>query len=69
MTCVMAEVHLGPFTDFGTPTFFFDKLVEATQDQILYFKNAPHVEVSFRGGRYVFDVLELTGTFKLVRTN
>lgn len=66
---VMADIDLGPYTDSGTPSFFFGKLVDVPGDQISYFTNAPGVEVFFRGGTYLFEVLELTGTFKLVRTN
>ncbi|MBB5060741.1 hypothetical protein HDF16_005477 [Granulicella aggregans] len=69
VTHVMAETDLGPFTDFGTPTFFFGKLVDVTEEQILYFRYAPGVEVLFRGGRYRFESISPTGTFKLVRTN
>jgi len=69
VTHVMAEADLGPFNDFGTPTFFFGKLVEVTEEQILYFKYAPGIEILFRGGRYVFESIAPTGTFKLLRTN
>jgi hypothetical protein len=64
---VMEETDLGPHTDFGTPSFFCGKLVDVPADQISYFTNAPGVEVSFRGGTYLFEVLELTGSFKLLQ--
>jgi hypothetical protein len=54
-------------TDFDTPTFFFGKLIEVTEQQIFYLRYALGLEMTFRGGRYVFEVLELTGLFKFVR--
>ncbi len=67
LTCVMAEADLGPFADFGSPEFFFGRLVEVTGDEIEHFRQAPGVEVHFRAAAYVFEALEPTGSFKLVR--
>ncbi len=67
LTCVMAEADLGPYASFGSPEFFFGKLVEVSENTIQYFKNAPEVEVLFRGARYSFEALAPTGSFKLVR--
>ncbi|WP_263377086.1 hypothetical protein [Granulicella aggregans] len=67
LTCVTAEADLGPFADFGSPEFFFGRLVEVTGDEIEHFRKAPGVEVLFRGAAYVFEVLEPTGSFKLIR--
>jgi hypothetical protein len=63
----MAEADLGPFADFGSPEFFFGRLVEVTGDEIEHFRQAPGVEVHFRAAAYVFEALEPTGSFKLVR--
>lgn len=67
VTCVMAEADLGPFTDFGSPEFFFGRLVEVSHDIIQYLKNAPGVEVRFRGAAYRFEALEPSASFKLVQ--
>ncbi len=63
----MAEADLGPYADFGSPEFFFGRLVEVTGDEIEHFRQAPEVEVLFRGAAYVVEVLEPTGSFKLIR--
>ena len=67
LTCVMAEADLGPFADFGSPEFFFGRLVEVTGDEIEHFRKAPGVEVHFRGAAYRFEELETSAAFKLVR--
>ena len=66
VTCVMAEAELGPFADFGSPEFF-GRLVEVTGDAIEHFRQAPGVEVLFRGAVYRFEALEPSAAFKLVR--
>ncbi|WP_263386027.1 hypothetical protein [Granulicella arctica] len=67
VTHVMATADLGPFASFGFPAFFFGKLVDVSEEQILYFKHAPGVDVIFRGGGYKFEDLEKNGVFKLVK--
>jgi hypothetical protein len=67
LTCVLAEAELGPYADFGSPEFFFGRLVEVTGDEIEHFRQAPGVEVHFRGVTYQFEALEPTAAFKLVR--
>jgi hypothetical protein len=64
---VMAEAELGPFIDFGPPAFFFGKLVDVSEEQVLSFKYATGIDVCFRGSSYSFEALELNGMFKLVR--
>lgn len=63
----MAEADLGPYSDFGSPEFFFGRLVEVTGDEIEHFRQAHGVEVHFRGTAYRFEALEPSTTFKLVR--
>ena len=63
----MAEADLGPYADYGSPEFFFGRLVEVTGDEIEHFRQAPGLDVMLRGAAYVFEVLEPTGSFKLVR--
>lgn len=67
VTCVIAEAELGPFAEFGFPDVFFGKLVDVSEADILHFKQAPDVDVIFRGSGYRFEELGKTGAFKLVR--
>ena len=67
VTHMMASADLGPFSEFGFPPFFFGKLVDVSEEQILYLKYAPGVDVVFRGSGYSFEELDPQGTFKLVR--
>jgi hypothetical protein len=66
---VIAEAELGPiFSAYGAPEFFFGNLLDVAEQQILYFKFAPGVKVSFRGQVYLFEELEKSGRFKLVQS-
>ena len=64
---IMAEAELGPLAAYGSPEFFFGKLLDASEGQILRFKSAPELRAGFRGSGYRFEQLEPSGTFKLVR--
>lgn len=66
-TVVMAKVALRPLSASGSPEFFFGRLLDASEQEILYFKFAPGVKAGFRGTTYRFEELEKSGVFKLVR--
>jgi len=66
-TAVMAEADLGTQAAYGSPEFFFGRLLDASDEQIASFKLAPGVRAGFRGHDYCFETLETSGTFKLVR--
>ncbi|RXH53926.1 hypothetical protein [Granulicella sibirica] len=67
ITSVLAEAELGQQLYTGQADLFFGQLLDASAEQILYFKFAPGVEVVFRGLRYQFEELAESGAFKLVR--
>jgi hypothetical protein len=67
-TAVMAESDLGPLSAYGSPEFFFGRLLDASDEQISYLRFAPGVRVGFRDHEYWFEKLERSGTFKLVRS-
>jgi len=43
-TAVMAEADLGPLAAYGSPEFLFGRLLDASEQQIAYFKSAPGVK-------------------------
>ena len=66
-TAVMAEADLGAQAAYGSPEFFFGKLLHMPEQQFAYLNFAPGVTARFRGSEYRFETLEKSGIFKLVR--
>ena len=67
-TAIMAEADLGSLSAYGSPKFFFGRLLHPSEQQIAYLNFAPDVTARFRGSEYRFETLEKSGTFKLVRS-
>ena len=63
-TAIMAEADLGSQSAYGSPELIFGRLLDASEQQISYFKFAPGVKVAFRAHDYCFEMLEPSGRFK-----